>query len=113
MVIPEIEFDGEGYPTEDSIQKWEKLGKFDLNLREARIFLRDMLPGYDGHLGCSKITSRKVSTLFGDRIQVTFSTGGWSGAEDVIGVILKQFWIRYHHTMWQRGGLFIFEVPLD
>lgn len=42
---------------------------------------------------------------------IRFITGGWSGAEDLIGVMLGHFWIKHFHKEWKRGGLFVFEVP--
>ncbi|MGX1418290.1 hypothetical protein AB7M43_008382 [Bradyrhizobium elkanii] len=25
--------------------------------------------------------------------------------------MLRQFWIKHYHSLWKRGGYFVFEVP--
>lgn len=45
-------------------------------------------------------------------IAVAFHTGGWSGAEDLIDAMLRNFWINHLHTKWERGGHFYFELPV-
>ena len=47
----------------------------------------------------------------GECFRVRFATGGWSGAEELIEVVLAHFWMRHFHVEWQRGGLYIFHVP--
>ena len=41
---------------------------------------------------------------------LTLSTGGWSGCEEMIGALMRNFvWWGKHWYSTQRGGLYIFE----
>jgi hypothetical protein len=42
---------------------------------------------------------------------INFTTGGWSGAETLIGIIEGQFWAAHLMLQWRRGGHYIFERP--
>ena len=42
---------------------------------------------------------------------VYFSTGGWSGCEELLDAMLRHFWIRELKVQWRRGGHYIFELP--
>lgn len=43
--------------------------------------------------------------------RVTLTTGGWSGAEELVAAVLAHPAMRDMHDRWERGGLFSFLVP--
>jgi hypothetical protein len=43
--------------------------------------------------------------------RIRFSTGGWSGAESLIGFIQSRFDTSHFMQSWQRGGHYVFEIP--
>ena len=40
-----------------------------------------------------------------------FSTGGWSGAEDIINAILDRYWFEFFLVGFRKGGHYEFEIP--
>jgi len=87
------------------------LRAFDFKARDAARFLA-WLPNIKPHLACVQIDLQHGETDLGEPAKLLeFHTGGWSGAEDLIGAMPGHFWIAYFHTKWSRGGHFTFEIP--
>ena len=99
----------DGYPTDESL---ERLEKCEFTPATARAFLTDDLPAIAGQIAYMQVWTEDARDDFDKPVvRVSYATGGWSGAEDLIDAMLSHFWIRYYHTMWKRGGLFVFELP--
>lgn len=114
-MIPEMEIDEDGYPTQDSLNLWGSLGRFTINYPEARkVLIEDFLMWCD-QIPCSSYRIEDALNKWTKKPlkRIYFSTGGWSGAEDLIEALLNQFWIKHYHTVWKRGGHFEFEVPVE
>ena len=99
----------EGYPTDEWIDAFGALPQMAFTYREAARFLVNDLPNIAMRISCMSI----FIDAGADRpaVSVAYHTGGWSGAEDLIRVMLRQFWIHRLHCKWERGGHFYFEVP--
>lgn len=104
-----FECDGEGYPEDDSLQK---LMAFDMTPQQAARFVVYDFPEICEQISCCHCAVSDAEDWDGKpKKMVRFTTGGWSGAEDLIGAMLGHFWIKHLHFRWERGGLFEFEVP--
>lgn len=103
----------EGYPSEAWIDKFNSLLFTAVGPAEAADFLINRLPEIAGTISCMQVVVSDASDEYRDRPmkRIEYITGGWSGAEDLIGAMLRQFWIRHYHSLWKRGGYFVFEVP--
>lgn len=44
------------------------------------------------------------------KLYLELHTVGWSGNEDIIHELQKNFWFMYFHSKWYRGGHFYFEI---
>jgi hypothetical protein len=108
---PEIEYE-DGYPADEDFVAWGNVTSPPLSFDEAGKWLLRELPRAAEHMCCScKVT--KTRDRFGKAIhRIHFSTGGWSGAESIIGLINRR--VDMHHLMesWQRGGHYVFEIPI-
>lgn len=107
-----FECDADGYPEEESLERLRALGTSPLGMEmwEAARFLVFDFPEISNQIACCRVEVRDDESEPVKRIE--FVTGGWSGAEELIGVMLKHFWVSHMHDRWERGGLFTFEVPL-
>lgn len=103
----------EGYPDETWIEKFEGLPVTVMGPTQAEDFLVNQLPNIAKTISCMQVRIEDGKDDFrGTPLKrIEFITGGWSGAEDLIHAMLKHFWIKHHHTLWKRGGYFVFEVP--
>jgi len=103
----------DGYPADAWIARFDALPRTAMSPTEADHFLLDRLPAIAKTISCMQvIISDAKDEVWGKPLKrIEYITGGWSGAEDLIGVMLKQLWIQQRHTMWKRGGYFVFEVP--
>lgn len=45
--------------------------------------------------------------------RVQMHTWGWSGNEEIMGLVDKSWFSFLFHTKWERGGHFTYEVGLD
>ncbi len=97
----------EGYPTDASI---ERLAGANFDMHDADAFLRNDLPAIAEGIACLSVSSQPGEGWRGPVLALEFHTGGWSGAEDLIDAMLKNFWINHLHTKWERGGHFYFEL---
>lgn len=103
----------EGYPAEAWIDRFNALNLTALAPTQAADFLVNQLPGIAKTISCMQVRIADAKDRYSDRPMkhVEYITGGWSGAEDLIGAMLRQFWIRHFHSRWERGGYYVFEVP--
>lgn len=110
--VPECD---DGYPTEDWLfeLKPTEENRFGVSLKDADRLLLETLPAACEQISCCSCEIEDAADEFtGKPIKrIHFSTGGWSGAEDLIAALLQHFWVQYRHVQWRRGGHFIFEVP--
>lgn len=108
---PSIEWD-DGYPTEESLEEarvfWGKHDADKFLLIDK--WLRETL-AYCANNCCAVCHEEHAKDIVDrDVIHIHFSTGGWSGAEDLIGLISGCFFLNMKMLQWQRGGHYIFEV---
>lgn len=106
VVVVECE---DGYPTDDGLVA---LRNHAFDPCDAARFLVYDFPDICKAISCCRaIVTDARSDIMGDPAKrIEFSTGGWSGAEELIGIMLNHFWIRHHHVKWERGGHYEFEV---
>jgi uncharacterized protein YodC (DUF2158 family) len=94
----------ERYPVEASL---EAIKGLPLDFDKAATFIRRELRR------CAENCCASYDEKEGDEhVFVYFSTGGWSGAEQLMGLIEDRFDTRYHIYQWQRGGHYEFRVPI-
>jgi hypothetical protein len=103
---PEIEYDNDGYPTNESLKA---IKEFPLDMVGARDFVRSALFNC-AEKCCASYEEIEETNNFGRQvIHGQFSTGGWSGAEDLIEIIENRFDTCESMIHWNRGGHYIFE----
>lgn len=107
---PEIEWD-DCYPTDESIAAVEAAFKTArIDGKEAAAFMMRELPKCaqnccaSCHIMDDTVHKRPIK-------RIEFSTGGWSGAEQLMGLIETRFEMKQFMFSWQRGGHYVFEVP--
>lgn len=104
--FPPIEWD-DGYPTEESMEALDAANRNSFGLVEAGRYLRQELAKCAGHC----VASYEERAVNGKPLlHLHFSTGGWSGAEDLIAALQRKFWVNYALIEWRRGGHYVFEV---
>jgi hypothetical protein len=97
----------DGYPTDDSLERlagvdaasidwWACFIAFDLPEIRAQMC---------GGASCVDVTEAP------DAVNVSLSTAGWSGVEDVMDVIESKAGAVWFMTSWRRGGHYEFDVP--
>lgn len=106
-MTPDIEW-LDGYPTEDSLTSFNSA---KVSHEDAGRVLRLEMAKCAQNC-CASYSEEPGISLGRTVILCHFSTGGWSGAEDVMEALLTQFWIRHYHVEWRRGGHYLFEVPV-
>ena len=108
---PEIEYE-ECYPVDEDFAAWGDLGSPPLSMKLAGEWLLRELPRAAEHMCCScRVRKGKGNGIMGKPVMlIEFSTGGWSGAESIIGLINRRFDLRRHMLSWRRGGHYVFEV---
>jgi hypothetical protein len=114
VLIASYEAD-EGYPAEAWIDRFNALPFTAITPAEAADFLVNRLPEIAKTISCMQVVISDDKDEYRDEPlkRIEYITGGWSGAEDLIGAMLKQLWIRQRHTLWKRGGYFVFEVTVS
>ena len=112
LTVPEIEWD-DGYPTDASLKAFQAVDWLAVSPAEGARVIRRELAECAAHC-CASYREEEDVDFSGRRVLLCrFSTGGWSGAEDLIDAMLAKYWIKYHHIQWNRGGHYVFEVPHD
>lgn len=109
--FPPIEWDGDGYPTEESLKALGMVGDTVGDIAEAARYLRQELAKCADNCCAGYEELPHGNILEHPTIRLHFSTGGWSGAEDMLAALLGKFWIAHLQIQWNRGGHYIFEVP--
>lgn len=98
-------FDGDGYPTDDALDRLENFAGTPHQYIE---FAMAMYSGY------GNISIVDKDNDFGRPIkQVRIVTGGWSGNESVVSVIERSMFSLAYWYLSKRGGLHVYEVPAD
>ena len=106
---PQIDWDDDGYPTEESLNS---LTGVPLDFKSAAQFVRIELARCAEHCCASYKEEAAVDDNFDEPIvKAYFSTGGWSGAEELMGLISSRFDARHFMAQWNKGGHYIFEFP--
>ena len=107
----EIEFDADGYPEEDGL---EALRSYPIDFHSAARFIIEFLGSGDFHYARRSEVSDAVDGFTQAPIKVVnFSTGGWSGNEDLIGTALRRFDVAHFLKQWNAGGHYQFQVPVQ
>lgn len=104
--VPEIIW-SDGYPTDKSLRAFAGC---EVDWAVAPLVLRQELSKCAENCCASYDEKRGLTILKEPCTKVYFSTGGWSGAENLIGVLLSKFTIKYLQEQWRRGGHYIFEI---
>lgn len=93
----------DGYPSRSELKA---IKKFDGTPREFVEYVGSIWRNGSGW------KLEEVPASWGDRIdwKATFITGGWSGCEEIIGVVQKTMFSFAFHSMWQRGGLWEYRI---
>ena len=108
MSISEPEGDGDGYLEGEWLDELEVV---KMDAKSAAHFLVNVFPRAVACLSCASIDIKDSVTILGKPAKhIKFSTGGWSGAEELIDIMLKKFWVKYYHDSWKRGGHYEFHV---
>lgn len=111
LVISWFEVDEDGYPTDDSLKR---LGSVNFEPPYAAQFLYEEFEQIVNQIPCASIWFVEGKDILDHpNTLIHFTTGGWSGAESLIGVLLSNFWIKHYHCMWKRGGLYVFDIPVS
>ena len=95
-----------GYPTEDELKKLAELKAPDQIIKclEYIWWMADW--GLVKHWGRSSLRRKKV-------LKLELHTGGWSGNEEIIGVLKgHSFWMFFWESS-RRGGHYYFEIPAE
>ena len=106
----DLDLDDDSYPSEDRIAQIQKAN----DIPNAAHWLIETFPRLveSMHYGSAEV--RDGVDDFDRRIKVVaFSTGGWSGQEDLINAIEGSLLGMLYLWSWRRGGHYEFRVPLS
>lgn len=103
----DFNLDEDGYPTEEWINF---IKKFDGNTMPIMDFV-ELWKANWWQLNYGFHMKRKYKGI----IKLYVSTGGWSGNEETINAIVSNFWLNISlgYYQWNRGGHYIFHIPID
>lgn len=107
-----LEWDGDGYPDEASLEEWAKDDGAVCWTRYAKLVAS--LPEVMAPCPYATVTSQWTTEKYSEKpeLEVEFHTGGWSGAESVIDAVLNIAGVRMlYYERWERGGHHWFRVP--
>ena len=90
----------DGYPTAESL---DRLWEATIDHTNAADCIRAELTE------CAKHCCARYSET-SDTQRAMFSTGGWSGAEDLIDAMMENPRLKHRHIEWHRGGHHVFDV---
>ena len=103
---PAIEYDDDGYPTDESMEAVEAM---PIDFAGAPAFVRAALANCAENCCAYYDEAPAESTSGRPVIHASFSTGGWSGAESVIYLIERRPDTSHSMLSWHRGGHYVFE----
>lgn len=108
---PDVEWDRaiNGYPTESSLKA---IAVLPLDFKSAAKFVRQELARCAEHCCASFKEEDAIDRNDQPIVKVHFSTGGWSGAEDLMELISSRFDACHFMAQWNKGGHYIFEFPM-
>jgi hypothetical protein len=110
-VIDWFVVDEDGYPEDDSLAR---LATVNFEPPYAAQFLYEEFETIVGQIPCASIWFVEGKDILDHpNTLIHFTTGGWSGAEALIRVLLSNFWIKHYHCSWKRGGLYVFDIPVS
>src|SRR5882757_3580913 len=90
----------EGYPADSWIDKFAALPPTAFDPDEAADFLLNQLLPISETISCMTVTISYAVDFIGNPVKrIEYITGGWSGAEALINVMLQQFWIEHLHVL--------------
>jgi hypothetical protein len=104
---PAIEWE-DGCPVDEEFDDYAGL---PIDIEKAGRFLLCELPEAAENCCASCEVTDSVDALERPVKRIAFSTGGWSGAESLIGFIESRFDTKHLMVSWRRGGHYLFEVP--
>jgi hypothetical protein len=108
---PAIEWDDDGYPVGED-DDFADYASLPLDFEAAARFLLAELPAAATQCCCWCEVTDDVDYMGGKQVRrITFSTGGWSGAESLIAFIERRMDTAHFMVSWRRGGHYVFEVP--
>lgn len=91
-----------GYPSEEELQR---LAAFRGTPRELVEYVQSIWRN-----GGGTSVTRETAWSGREEVVATFVTGGWSGCEEIIGVLGNTLALMYSHS-WKRGGLHSYAFP--
>jgi len=102
-------WDDNGYPTAEDDDFLAYAG-LPLDFQRAAEFILTELPRAAEHCCAWCGVTDAVDFMDHPVKRIEFSTGGWSGAESLIGFIESRFDTRHFMESWRRGGHYVFEI---
>lgn len=110
---PEIEWE-DGYPTTESLDRLIALPYHHLSEDFSEdAYLRRTLSVVGDHCVASYEEEPATDILGNPVIHGKFSTGGWSGAEELIAAIEGKMFLDKRILSWRRGGHYVFEFKCE
>ena len=102
--------DQDGYPLEEEL---EKIKAWDIK-KDGVEELLDLIEGCWHWPDCCFVKKTGFTHFFRKPcIKLELHTGGWSGNEEIMGILQSSdFWILYW-VKSERGGHYYFEIPME
>lgn len=108
---PEIEYD-DCYPVDEDFSDFTA-SEPPLSFKAAGEWLLREIPRACERMCCSCRITRGKDFMGRPVHRISFSTGGWSGAESIIALISRRVDLDHLMVSWRRGGHYVFEVPVE
>ena len=110
MKVDEPEADGDGYLTDEYL---ECVRSYEFDMLKSERYMVKVFPDACALMPVCSATISDAKSVLGKPVKtVEFHTGGWSGAEEFLDILLGKFWVAHLHTRWDRGGRYVFEIPV-
>lgn len=104
----QIEWDDDGYPTEESL---ERFSSAPLDFMKAARFVVEEIGGCENTYARAEVYDGKSGITGAPVKKVVFATIGWSGNEELIHAAIMRLDVNHFLRQWNAGGLWQFEVP--
>ncbi len=102
-----VQYD-DGYPEDEQFSTFDGVA---LDFYRAARWLLEELPRAADNMCCFCEVSDGLDGFDKRPVKVIrFSTGGWSGAESLIGLVERRFDMSHFMLSWRRGGHYVFEI---